>query len=232
MAGEKKEAALLQMRLQYLLQSLHCRAIERHKRLIQHPQLGLGHLQSRQRHTSLLPLRQHAQRQMRSGAKTLGFQRLKSLFAAERLTRQYRCRLQVFQSREFVFQAQAVAQIQQVAHEGGSHLGNGLSVPTHLAAGWLRQTADHAQQTGFARTIVTLDVHGQAATYQIGWTNDAGRNAYAHNLLLYKGMEALKERGIRSLDMGGINTGRSAGIARFKITSGAQVVTLAGTFWV
>ncbi len=75
-------------------------------------------------------------------------------------------------------------------------------------------------------------LHGQAATYQIGWTNDAGRDAYAHNLLLYKGMEALKERGIRSLDMGGINTGRSAGIARFKITSGAQVVTLAGTFWV
>jgi len=75
-------------------------------------------------------------------------------------------------------------------------------------------------------------LHGQAATYQIGWTNDAGREAYAHNLLLYKGMEALKERGIRSLDMGGINTGRSAGIARFKITSGAKVVTLAGTFWV
>ena len=61
MAGEKKEAALLQMRLQYLLLSLHRRAIERHKRLIQHPQLGFGHLQSRQRHTSLLSLRQHAQ---------------------------------------------------------------------------------------------------------------------------------------------------------------------------
>ena len=75
-------------------------------------------------------------------------------------------------------------------------------------------------------------LHGQAATYQIGWTNDAGRDAYAHNLLLYRGMEALKERGVRCLDMGGINTGRSAGIARFKITSGAQVVTLAGTFWV
>ena len=75
-------------------------------------------------------------------------------------------------------------------------------------------------------------LHGQAATYQIGWTSDAGRDAHAHNLLLFKGMEALKERGIRSLDMGGINTGRSAGIARFKISTGAKVVTLAGTFWV
>ena len=75
-------------------------------------------------------------------------------------------------------------------------------------------------------------LHGQAATYQIGWTSDAGRDAHAHNLLLFKGMEALKERGIRSLDMGGINTGRSAGIARFKISTGAKVLTLAGTFWV
>lgn len=75
-------------------------------------------------------------------------------------------------------------------------------------------------------------LHGQAATYQIGWTSDAGRKVHAHNLLLYKGMEALKERGIRLLDMGGINTARSAGIARFKISTGAQVVTLAGTFWV
>jgi hypothetical protein len=75
-------------------------------------------------------------------------------------------------------------------------------------------------------------LHGQAATYQIGWTSDAGRDAHAHNLLLYKGMEALKERGIRSLDLGGINTGRSAGIARFKISTGAKVVTFAGTYLV
>ncbi len=75
-------------------------------------------------------------------------------------------------------------------------------------------------------------LHGQAATYQIGWTSDAGREAHAHNLLLYKGMEALKERGIRLLDMGGINTARSAGIARFKISTGAKVLTLAGTYLV
>jgi hypothetical protein len=75
-------------------------------------------------------------------------------------------------------------------------------------------------------------LHGQAATYQVGWTSDAGRDAHAHNLLLYKGMEALKERGIRSLDLGGINTGRSAGIARFKISTGAKVVTFAGTYLV
>jgi hypothetical protein len=75
-------------------------------------------------------------------------------------------------------------------------------------------------------------LHGQAATYQIGWTSDAGREAHVHHLLLYQAMETLKERGIRELDLGGINTARSAGVARFKISTGAQVVTLAGTFWV
>ena len=75
-------------------------------------------------------------------------------------------------------------------------------------------------------------LHGQAATYQIGWNSDVGREAHAHHLLLYQAMETLKERGIRELDLGGINTARSAGVARFKISTGAQVLTLAGTFWV
>ena len=75
-------------------------------------------------------------------------------------------------------------------------------------------------------------LHGQAATYQIGWNSEAGREAHAHHLLLYQAMEALKERGIRELDSGGINTSRSAGVARFKISTGAKVVTFAGTYLV
>ena len=75
-------------------------------------------------------------------------------------------------------------------------------------------------------------LHGQAATYQIGWNSEAGREAHAHHLLLYQAMEALKERGIRELDLGGINTARSAGVARFKISTGATVVTFAGTYLV
>ena len=73
-------------------------------------------------------------------------------------------------------------------------------------------------------------LHGQAATYQVGWTSDAGRDLHAHNLILWKGIEELRERGVRLLDLGGVNTTRSAGIARFKMSTGGRVMTCAGTF--
>jgi lipid II:glycine glycyltransferase (peptidoglycan interpeptide bridge formation enzyme) len=73
-------------------------------------------------------------------------------------------------------------------------------------------------------------IHGTAATYQVGWTSDKGREMHAHNLILWKGIEELKARGISMLDLGGVNTIRSAGIARFKMSTGGKVLTLAGTY--
>lgn len=73
-------------------------------------------------------------------------------------------------------------------------------------------------------------IHGQAATYQVGWSNDAGRDLNAHNLLLWQAMLELRSRGIKRLDLGGVNTTRSAGLARFKIGTGGQVLRLAGTY--
>lgn len=74
-------------------------------------------------------------------------------------------------------------------------------------------------------------IHGEAAIYHVGWTSEKGRALHAHNLILWKGMEELRARGIRRLDLGGINTIRSAGIARFKMSTGGQVLTLAGTYF-
>ena len=73
-------------------------------------------------------------------------------------------------------------------------------------------------------------IHGTAATYQVGWTSEKGRDMHAHNLILWKGIEELKARGIRILDLGGVNTIRSAGIARFKMSTGGKVLTLAGSY--
>jgi hypothetical protein len=73
-------------------------------------------------------------------------------------------------------------------------------------------------------------IHGDVATYQIGWTSEQGRDLHAHNLILWKAIEELQSRGIRRLDLGGVNTIRSAGIARFKIRTGGEVVTLAGSY--
>jgi hypothetical protein len=73
-------------------------------------------------------------------------------------------------------------------------------------------------------------VHGEAATYQIGWVGEGGRELGAHNLLLWQAMLVLRERGVRRLDLGGVDTARGAGLARFKIATGGEVITLAGTY--
>ena len=73
-------------------------------------------------------------------------------------------------------------------------------------------------------------IHGSAATYHVGWSNEAGRDSNAHNLLLWRAFAELRERGVRTLDLGGVNTRQLAGISRFKIGSGGKVVTYAGTF--
>ena len=87
--------------------------------------------------------------------------------------------------------------------------------------------ADHQGERVAAMMFL---LHGTAATYQVGWSNDTGRELNAHNLLLWHAIEALKQRGIRQLDLGGVNTARSAGIARFKLGTGGQPVILAGTY--
>jgi hypothetical protein len=74
-------------------------------------------------------------------------------------------------------------------------------------------------------------IHGEAATYQVGWTSDVGRDQHAHNLILWHGIQELQARGVRVLDLGGVNTIRSAGIARFKMSTGGKVITYAGSYF-
>ncbi len=77
---------------------------------------------------------------------------------------------------------------------------------------------------------VILVRHGASATYLASWTSDAGRAGQAHNLLLWRGIEALKAGGCRWLDLGGVNTESQPGIARFKLGLGGEVFTLTGTY--
>ncbi|MEO1330849.1 MAG: GNAT family N-acetyltransferase [Pseudomonadota bacterium] len=72
--------------------------------------------------------------------------------------------------------------------------------------------------------------HGQAATYHIGWSDADGRRLGAHNLLLWSAFERLQAAGVRVLDLGGVDTERGAGLARFKLGAGGEVTTLAGLY--
>ena len=72
--------------------------------------------------------------------------------------------------------------------------------------------------------------HGAAATYEAGFASARGRELSATNLLVWQALLELKRRGVRWLDLGGLNTDRAPDIARFKLGLGAEVGTLAGTF--
>ena len=73
-------------------------------------------------------------------------------------------------------------------------------------------------------------IHGSRATYHVGWTSDAGRDNAAHNLILWSAMKDLKAKGVKVLDLGGVNTQSGAGIARFKLETGGAVLQRAGAY--
>ena len=76
---------------------------------------------------------------------------------------------------------------------------------------------------------VIVLVHGKSATYSVGWTSDVGGKAAAHNLLVWRAILALQKQKVEWLDLGGVNTTRAPGLARFKLGLGGAVYTLAGT---
>lgn len=86
-----------------------------------------------------------------------------------------------------------------------------------------------AAEAGEDIAAVMILLHGNAATYQIGWSNPLGRRRGAHHLLLWQAVETLKERGIRAFDLGGYGEGVS-GIEKFKSGMGGEAIRLAGTF--
>lgn len=84
---------------------------------------------------------------------------------------------------------------------------------------------------GDARIAATLFIqHGQCATYQVGWSSDAGRKLNAQNLLLWRHILRAKESGVTALDLGGIDPDTAPGIAHFKSGLGGTDITMAGTF--
>lgn len=78
----------------------------------------------------------------------------------------------------------------------------------------------------FAVTIV----HGRSATYLIGWASDAGREAAAQTLLLWETAMRLKKKGIKEIDLGGVNDESAAGVKTFKEGMGGRAVRYVGHY--
>lgn len=78
--------------------------------------------------------------------------------------------------------------------------------------------------------FVILVSHGRSATYLVGWSSPEGRAASAHHLLLWEGACVLKEKGIKELDLGGINDDGGEGIRKFKEGMGGRAVRYVGHY--
>ena len=89
-------------------------------------------------------------------------------------------------------------------------------------------TAKQGKETVAAMLFL---LHGRGATYHMGWSNEVGRKLNVHNLLLWRAMAQLQAQGVELLDLGGVNTHDLPGISRFKLGTGGQVLTLAGTYF-
>ncbi|OWY08980.1 hypothetical protein B6V74_10010 [Thioclava sp. F42-5] len=75
-------------------------------------------------------------------------------------------------------------------------------------------------------------LHGEGASYHIGWTGREGRVSGAHNLMLWQAALRLKARGIRQLDLGAVDSEDGAGRMHFKLGTGAKPHSLGATMWV
>ncbi|MEY8831313.1 GNAT family N-acetyltransferase [Sedimentitalea sp. XS_ASV28] len=107
--------------------------------------------------------------------------------------------------------------------------------PTALTLAYARKNPDQAvlitARDGRKDVAAMLFLrHGRAATYHIGHSTPAGRALSAHTLILWRAACWLAEHGVARLDLGQIDTRNAAGLARFKLGSGAVARPLGGTW--
>ncbi len=72
--------------------------------------------------------------------------------------------------------------------------------------------------------------HGLVATSQISWASESGRKSGAMRLVLWRAALALKARGVRSFDLGGINPDAAPGVSEFKLGTGGQATETVGQY--
>lgn len=79
-------------------------------------------------------------------------------------------------------------------------------------------------------SFIMIALHGNTATYYIGWSNTEGYKLNANRLLLWTAIIRLKEIKVKWFDLGGIDFIQTKGIAEFKIGTGCKLYEYAGEF--
>ncbi len=107
------------------------------------------------------------------------------------------------------------------------------NLPGAMAADWSGDSlAIGWQSAGGLQAGMVFLIHGQTASYFLGWASDVGRAAFAHGPILWQSALALGRQGVRVLDLGDVNTDTGASLARFKLGTGAGLVTAGPTCFI
>lgn len=85
---------------------------------------------------------------------------------------------------------------------------------------------------GAVGAAMAFVVHGQSATYHLGWASAQAWAAGVHPAMLTRAAEALRAEGVRWLDLGLVDTEAAPGLARFKLGTGARLKRLGPTLLV
>ena len=102
--------------------------------------------------------------------------------------------------------------------------------PRHLPPRALRVW--HWTNDGSTAAAMAFVRHGDSATYQTGWVGPAARRCGVHQAMLWQAALALRDEGVRRIDLGTVDTEAAPGLAHFKLGTGADLRRLGATAWV
>lgn len=109
------------------------------------------------------------------------------------------------------------------------------ALPSAFTEAWASVNPGTAQlfqaedASGTMLAFVLILTHAPTATYHIGWSNEDGRKASCHNLLLWRTATWLAQEGYKRLDLGLVDAKSSPGLARFKLGIGAAARSVGPT---
>ncbi|MGO4908695.1 hypothetical protein ACEN2J_10230 [Pseudorhodobacter sp. W20_MBD10_FR17] len=118
-----------------------------------------------------------------------------------------------------------------IAHEAAQRSYRSYkNLPGAVALDWLGGTLAIGWHSGGAlQAGMVFLIHNQHATYFLGWANQTARASFAHGPMLWEAALALRARGVEAIDLGDVNSESGASLARFKLGTGAGVVTAGAT---
>src|SRR6266853_1773419 len=147
-----------------ILNTLHCRGIERRERLIQDPKRNrFAQGQASERRSAALPLRQHARGQVLASGKAEPAERLADLRRLHRDTGERARHVQILGGSQVILDCIGVSDVDELPPEFLLKPPDIVAAPTHFAAGRFEKATCDAQEARLAGTVGSSDPQQIAA---------------------------------------------------------------------